>query len=228
MGQPQDPQPPFSSGQHCQRADQSCSQSSKGKEKLLFNPAPSLRTEGCLEYLFSDFWLNSEAGFVRHEHGVITSFLPSLERALPCCGYLGSDQSLSCPFSLRTQISLQAVPLLGEGSRSIHFHQLLSTGVHRSLRRGLQPPVHLLQGPQQAWASAWPRGSQRQGAAPDQRRHSWHFKAHTVGVSPRGCSMVLRAKSFPVALHEKGSKVPVGGPISAPNSVTCCPQTPGV
>lgn len=36
-----------------------------GKEDIFFffGSALSVRTEGCLEYLFSDSWFNSEAGF---------------------------------------------------------------------------------------------------------------------------------------------------------------------
>lgn len=120
--------------------------------EIFFNPAFSLRTERCLEYLFSDFWFNSEAGFVSGTSRVTASFLPSREQALLCCACQGGDQSISCPFSLRTQIFLEAVLLLTEGSRSLHFYHLRSTGGHRSLRRGLRAPARLPQGSHWAWA----------------------------------------------------------------------------
>lgn len=150
VGQPQDPQPPFSGCVSLQI--KAAASQAKGRRDFFFNPAFSLRTERCLEYLFSDFWFNSEAGFVSGTSRVTASFLPSREQALLCCACQGGDQSISCPFSLRTQIFLEAVLLLTEGSRSIHFYHLRSTGGHRSLRRGLRAPARLPQGSH--WARA--------------------------------------------------------------------------
>lgn len=101
------PQPSFPVGVS-QPTDQSCSQSGERKKRLFFNPAFSLRTERCLEYLFSDFWFISEAAFVSGTSTIITSFLPSPKQALLCCVCQDGDQSISYPFSLRTRIFLEA------------------------------------------------------------------------------------------------------------------------
>lgn len=172
------------------------SQAEGRRDFLIFfflNPVLSLRTERCLEYLFSDSWFQKP---VWHQ---ARTQCDNQRPALSCvsaarCGCQDGDQSISRPFSLRAQISLGAPLLLTERSWVLRFCHPLSTGGPRRPGRRRFVLLTFPAGPSRLGLELLaPGGLKETGTAPDQRQHVAGTLEHSPQMrapAPRWCCVV--------------------------------------
>ena len=169
------------------------SQAEGRRDFFFLNPVLPLRTERCLEYLFSDSWFQKP---VWHQARTrCDNQLPALSSVSAArCGCQDGDETISRPFSLRAQVSLGAPLPLPERSWVLRFCHPLSTGGLRCPGGRHFVPLTFLAGPSRLGLELLaPGGLKETGAAPDQRQHVAGTLEHSPQVrapAPRWCYIV--------------------------------------